>query len=234
MTVEDEHKLQKEISLGKSYMKTRQYDRAEDLFLKILKKHRLADVYNLLGLVYSDLGKFNFAEVAFGKALEINANYMEAALNLAVLYNNLGERKKSKAIYERLKKYGAAGRGGMDPLLMAKLANMHAEIGGLYHSVGEYKRALREYEMAVDLCPNFVDVQTRLAICCREMGEAKKALRIFLNNKPRASKYAPFWIGLGVTYYSLGKSKEALQAWKRALNIEPRNKLAQAYKRLVA
>src|SRR3982751_1028467 len=107
------NELQKEISLGKDLLKTRQYDRAEDLFLKLLKKHKLADVYNLLGLIYADQGKFNFAEVAFKNALKINPNYMEAALNLSVIYNNLGLGKESRAIYEKLKKYGAQSRGAM-------------------------------------------------------------------------------------------------------------------------
>ena len=74
-------------------------------------------------LLYADLGKFNFAKVAFKKALEINPNYMEAALNLSVIFNNLGLGRESKAIYEKLKKYGAASRGAMDPMLMAKVAN---------------------------------------------------------------------------------------------------------------
>lgn len=226
--------LQRQITLAKNYLKTRQHDRAEDLLLKIIKKHKMADVCNLLGVLYSDLGKFNFAEVAFKKALSINPNYMEAALNLAVLYNNLGLPKKSKAIYEHLKKYGAAGRGAMDPMLMSKIANMHAEIGDLYHSVGEYREAIESYSKAVDLCPSYIDVQTKLATCLREARKPKEALKIFRKNQKLAKSYAPFWIALGVTHYAAGKRKDAGKAWDKALKIEPRNKTALAYRKLIA
>ena len=225
--------LQKQISLAKNYLKTRQHEKAEDILLGIIKSHKLADVYNMLGTLYSDLGKFNFAEVALKRALAINPKYMEAALNLAVLYNNLGYAQKAKALYVHLKKYGASGRGAMDAMLVAKIANMHAEIGDLYHSVGEYKEAIASYERAIDLAPKYIDIATKLATCLREGGQAKKALKIFAKYKKLAKKYSPYWVALGVSHYALGKRKAAATAWDQALQIEPRNKTAQAYKRLV-
>ncbi len=226
--------LQRDISHARDLFNARQYDRAEELFVKILKKNKLADVYNYLGLVYSDRGKFNFAEMAFKQALKINPAYMEAAMNLAVLYNNLGERKKSKAIYEQMKKYGRRGRGAMDPLLMSKIANLHADVGTLYQGVGHYKEACEEYSKAVDLCPHFIDIQTKLATCLRENGDSKKSLKVFEKQKSNAKKYAPFWIAYGVAHYALGKNASAKKAWQKALDIEPRNKTAKAYLELVS
>lgn len=229
-----QEQLQNQIQLGKNLLKAKEYSRAEDVFLKILKQHKLADVYNALGLLYADQGKFNFAEISFKKALSINPSYMEAALNLSVVYNNLGLSKKSKQIYQKLKDYGAASRGAMDPMLMSKIANMHAEIGKLYHSVGEYKLAIHAYEQAVDLCPHFIDIQTMLATAYREAGEPKKALKVFDKTKIRAAKYAPYWVALGVTHYAQNKRGDAKKAWSRALKIEPQNKIARAYHSLVA
>jgi len=225
--------LQKQISLGKDLLRAKEYDKAESIFLKILKKHQLADVYNALGLVYADQVKFNFAEIAFKKALSINPNYMEAALNLSVVYNNLGLGKKSKEIYQKLKSYGAKSRGAMDPMLMARLANLHAEVGDLYHSVGENKLAIKAYEQAVDLCPHFIDIQTKLATVLRESGQSAKALKIFNKTKKSAGKFAPYWIALGVTHYAKNKRKEAKKAWAKALSIEPRNSVAKAYANLI-
>jgi len=225
----DRSELQKLVSLGKDLARARQYDKAEDVFLKVLRKHKLADVYNALGTVYADQGKFNFAEVAFKSALKINPHYMEAALNLSVIYNNLGLGKQAKSIYKKLQSYGAKSRGAMDPLLMAKIANMHSEIGDLYHSVGEYQLAIRSYEQALDLCPSFIDIVTKLATAYRESGNSAKALKLFDKTKKTASRYAPFWISLGVTHYARNNRAEAKKAWKRALSIEPRNSSAKAY-----
>jgi tetratricopeptide (TPR) repeat protein len=230
----DVKELQLAITHARNLYKAKQYDRAEEVFVKILKSHKLADVYNYLGLLYFEKGKFNFAEMAFKRALEINPSYMEASLNLVVLYNNLGERSKAKSVYEQLKKYGRSGRGAMDPLLMAKVANLHAEVGGLYQSVGHYDDAILEYEKAVDLCPDFIDVQTKLATCWREKGDLKSALKVFKKSekKTAASKYAPFWIALGVTHYAKGNMKGAKKAWAKALKIEPKNKTALSYNAL--
>jgi tetratricopeptide (TPR) repeat protein len=227
--------LQSAISHGRNLFKAKQYDKAEEIFVSILKKHKLADVYNYLGLLYSDKGKFNFAEMAFKRALQINPSYMEASLNLVVLYNNLGLRKKAKVIYQQLQKYGRSGRGAMDPLLMAKVANLHAEVGSLYQGVGHYKDAISEFEKAVDLCPDFVDVQTKLATCWRESGDLKSALKVFKKNerKKYAVRYAPFWIALGVTHYAKGNIKAAKKAWDKAVKIEPRNKTALNYRTLL-
>lgn len=225
--------LQKQIKLGKDLLRAKEYDKAESIFLKILKKHRLADVYNALGLVYADQVKFNFAEIAFKKALSINPNYMEAALNLSVVYNNLGLGKKSKEIYQKLRHYGAKSRGAMDPMLMSKISNLHAEIGDLYHSVGENKLAIQAYEQAVDLCPHYIDIQTKLATALRETGKFPKAMKIFNKAKKSAGKYAPYWIALGVTHYAKNNRKEAKKAWAKALEIEPRNSIAKAYANLI-
>lgn len=224
--------LQNKIKICRDLVNAKDYERAERLLVDVLKEHELADVYNLLGLTYADTGQFKAAEFAFQKALEINPHYMEAALNLSVLYNNLGMGKKSKVLYKRLKKYGASGRGAMDPLLMSRIANLYADIGDLYLGVGEYKDAADAFEKAVDLCPSYIDVQTKLATAYREAGQHTKAMKVFDGHKRKASNYAPFWVALGVTYYALNKMPEAKRAWKKALKIDPDNKSAAAFSQL--
>lgn len=228
------HELKSQIKLGLEFAKNKDYRRAELAFLKILKDHSLADVYNHLGAVYADWGKFNLAESFFKRALKINPNYMEAALNLSVVYNNLGLGKKSKEIYQKLTKYGRAGKGAMDPMLMSKLANLHGEIADLYHSVGEYAAAIDEYQKAVELCPDFIDLQTKLATAYREAGNRSQAMRVFKNYKRLAKKYAPYWIAYGVSLYASNKSADAKKAWEMALKIDPKNSLAKAYQALVS
>jgi cytochrome c-type biogenesis protein CcmH/NrfG len=51
--------------------------------------------------------------------------------------------------------------------------------------------------------------------------------------KSKAGKFAPYWIALGVTYYAKNNQREAAKAWKKAIKLEPRNKIAMAYSKLV-
>lgn len=225
-------KIQDEIQLGKDFAKSKNYKRAEEIFLKILKKHPMADVYNYLGTTYADSGDFKAAEFCFQKALQINPDYLEASLHLSVLYNNLGFQKKSKPIYMRLKKYGAKSKGAADPLLLSRIANLYAEIGDLFHGVGESKEAIEAYEKAASYQPTYIDIQTKLAVAYREIGKKSKALQVLRKIKNRASRYAPYWMALGVTYYSQKKMKQAHEAWKKALKLDPKNSSAKAYLRL--
>lgn len=224
--------LKNQIQIGKEYARAKDYDKAEKVFLDILKQHQLADVHNALGLCYADRGDFSAAEYCFQQALKINPNYMEAALNLSVLYNNLGFGKKSKEIYKKLKKYGAAGRGAMDPMLMSRIANLYAEVGDLYNGVGEYREAIYAYKKATELCPDYVDIQTKLAIAYRESGQKAKALEIFTKFKRKASKFSPLWVALGVTHYAAKQLAQAKAAWKTALKIDPKNQSARNYLQL--
>jgi len=224
--------LQGQIQVGKDLVRARDYKKAEKIFLEILKDHQLADVYNYLGLSYADSGDYKAAEFSFRKALQINPNYMEAALNLSVLYNNLGFQKKSKAIYKKLQTYGRAGRGAMDPMLMSRISNLYVEIGDLFNGVGEYKNAIDAYEAAVDLCPQYLDVQTKLATAYREVGKKDKAMEIFEKHKKKAARFAPFWVSLGVTYYAKNMPLKAKKAWEKALKIEPHHPAAKSYLKL--
>lgn len=228
----DSSEFKNQVQLGKDLARAKEHKKAEQVFLKLLKEHQLADLYNSLGLVYADTGEFTAAEFCFQKALKINPNYMEAALNLSVLFNNLGEGKKSKEIYKKLKKYGTAGKGAMDPLLMSRIANLYGEIGDLFHGVGEYKLAIKAYQDAVGLMPSFLDIQTKLASTLREDGKKSQAFKTFNQIKTKASRYAPFWVALGVTYYASNKLKEAQKAWEKALKIDPKNASARSYLKL--
>lgn len=228
----DSSEFKRQFQLGKDLARAKEYKKAEQVFLKLLKDHQLADLYNSLGLVYADTGEFTAAEFCFEKALKINPNYMEAALNLSVHYNNLGEGKKSKDIYKKLAKYGASGRGAMDPLLMSKIANLYGEIGGLFHGVGEYKLAIKAYQDAIDLMPNYLDIQTKLATALRESGKKAQSIKHFEKLKRKAQKFAPFWTALGVTYYASNRLKDAKRAWEKAIKIDPKNASAKAYLKL--
>src|SRR3990167_11399988 len=90
---------------GKEFFKNQAYRRAEGFFLKIIgSKSEFADVYNMLGVLYHQSGRYEDAISSFEKALKINPRYTEAMLTLSVLYNDMGEYKLSKKLLDRSKK----------------------------------------------------------------------------------------------------------------------------------
>ena len=79
------------LTLGREHYEKREFDKAEHYLKQVLERgSAYADVYNMLGVISHDHGQFEEAQKFFEEALSINPNYTEAALNLAVTYNDLG------------------------------------------------------------------------------------------------------------------------------------------------
>lgn len=227
-----ESQLKRWVEEGKQNFVTKNYGKAEQLFHKILRSGaRYADVLNMLGIIYHSHGKFNDAIQAFRRALEINPSYLEATLNLAVLYNDLGEYRQARALYQNLQK-GKKGEGRMNAVLKAKIANQHAALGDTYASVGCLPEAIGEYQKALRLCPTFKDIRTKLATCYRDNNQkdlAQKELSQTVRSDPH---YLPARIQLGLTYFSQGKTAHAVREWKGVLKRDKNNPAAQMYLRI--
>lgn len=218
---------------GKQFFENKNYERAEQYFLKVLRKGaRYADVLNMLGVIYHVQGKFNDAIECFEEALKINPSYTEGTLNLAVLYNDLGEYKKAKELYGRIRK-GKKETTEIDPILKGKIANMHAALGDIYRGIGRHPDAIAQYKLALSLCPNYVDIRTKLGISYRENNQhdlAAKELTAVLSHRPG---YNPARIQLGLSYFTHGQAIKAASCWKEVLKKDSGNETAKMYLRVV-
>src|SRR5450432_118921 len=111
----DEHTKQL-LLLGREHYQKREFDKAEALLRQVLDKNdRLADVHDMLGVICHTRGNFAQAEHHFERALNINPSYTEAALNLAVTYNDRGKHEAARKIYARIKGSLESGPAALDP-----------------------------------------------------------------------------------------------------------------------
>lgn len=225
--------LQKLIIEGKQRFDNRQYKEAESFLKRVIEKStKFADVHNMLGVIAHIDGRFASAIDHFERALSINPNYTEATLNLAVLYNDLGQYAEAKKLYAKLKQKADTGRGGIEPVIRGKLSNLHADIGNIYRSIGLFKFAIDEYRKALDLNPNYLDIRTKLGNALRENSEHKAALAEFKKVLTANSNYFPALIGQGVTFYTMNQVEDAKTSWKKVLKLEPGNEYAEMYLKL--
>jgi len=219
-----------QVEQGKFLFNTQQYKKAEDIFTKLIeKKKAFADVYNLMGLIAHQDGRFGEAISHFEQALKINSRYTEALLNLAILYNDLSEYDKAKKLVERSRKDSKKTKTAIDPFIRSKLANKHAEVGDWYRGVGAFKQASEEYRKALEMEDKYVDIRTKLAVCLREEGQKPKAadeLKQAIKDNP---DYPEAQVQLGVTLYAMGKTADARTAWKHAAKKFPSNETVKMY-----
>lgn len=220
--------------LGREHYAKREFEKAEQMLRMVLEEEdRYADVHDMLGVIAHSRGNFLVAERHFERALEINPAYTEAALNLAVTYNDRGKYEKAREVYARIKVGQAGTTSGLDPFARGKLANMHADLAQAYHDAGLVREAIREYENATGLCPHFADLQTKLGTLLREINDlpaARTRYEAALQHKPN---YVPARLQLGVTLLALGESALAAEQWKHVISVEPENSQAKMYLRML-
>ena len=221
---------------GKQYFVNQEYELALPILQKLVEKENgFADVHNMLGVIAHNHGQFSDAIHQFEKALHINPKYTEAMMNLAVLYNDLGQYKKSRVLFEKVKaKSKAGGKGKMDPNVRDKLANQHNMVGDMYKGIGFYQEAIEEYDKALKLAPHFYDIRLKHAICLRDSGNYAQALKELSNIVKENAKFLSARIERGVTLYATGKHKEAIEEWKKISKEYPHYEKAQMYLKLTA
>lgn len=226
--------LRQLLESGKEHYAKRDFATARVCLEQVTERHEnFADVFNMLGVIYHDLGLFSKAQSALETAIKLNPLYTEAALNLAVLYNDLGKYGEARDTYGRALAYCKAERGAHDPFVAGKIANMHADIGDAYRAAGQIEPAIVEYEKAVTLRPGFADLRAKLATALidnRQYTLAAQELERALRDRPA---YLGARVQLGTCYYTMGRLDEAVRQWTQVLQQEPANSAATMYLRLV-
>ncbi len=222
------------------------YKKAKDLFNKgeldeslnccnelFKKTGGFADARNMAGLIYHEKGDYENAVKCFKEALRQNAGYSEASLNLTLTYSEMGEDEEAKKVLNEARNAAKSEPGDVPFFEKGRLANMHAEMGEIYECLGLTDSAIDEYEKALKLRPEFVDVRTRVGIVLRDRGEIEKAVTQFTAAKETNPTYASACINLGIAYYAQGKLDMAQAEWETVKEEDPKRRLAQMYLNLL-
>jgi len=221
---------------GRDHFHAGQYDKAEKA-LTPLARDRIpfADVYSMLGSINYQKGRLLDALALFDEALRLNPGYTEAAMNLALTYNDLGKYEDSKRVYQRMMSNRKdSGPNHVDPFVKGKIANMHANVATAYEQAGLYEDAAQEYRRALGLCPQYVDLRTRLGAALRAAGNIPAAEREFTKAKKEHPNLVAPRLQLGMTFYTAGRRSDAAREWREVLAMEPENKFAKLYLKLIA
>ena len=113
-------------------------------------------------------------------------------------------------------------------------ADVFNKLGVIYHQRGAFGRAAKAFEKALELNPRYTEAALNLAVTYNNLGRYEKASAAFQN----AARYTqtgtgaldPFIRGklanqhadLGDIYFDLGLHAEAIEEYRKAVNLGPR------------
>lgn len=194
---------------------------------------RFADVHYRLGLIHDRRGDLAAASASLKEAIRINPGYVEALLALATVAERLGHFDQARSLAERAEQLSRPAAGGLDATTRGKLSNQQAALADALAAAGLRREAIEQYRLALERCPTFADIRHRLASTLRETGLPFQAEQEFLRILDARPELSESRIQLGLTYHMMGRSDEAIAAWREVLAREPARREAIMYLRLV-
>lgn len=224
------------LSAARELFAENKYRQAEPILQQlILANSKSPEVFQMLGTIYYDQGKFNKAIRAFKRALEIEPTYTDASVGLSIILNDLGRYDEGKEVFEKAQQVLAEKGTVGDPYIEQKLATKHDELGELYFRYKRYDEALEQYFRALKLSQRRPELVMKIVECFMMKGMYDKAVREL---KSLLKDYPGFTAGrlkLGMIYYNANNVVDAIEQWEAILRREPDHgealkflKLAQA------
>jgi tetratricopeptide (TPR) repeat protein len=226
----------------KEYFKIGEHYISEELDLKAIAMFRkilvlnpgMTDSYYKLAELYYRRGLFGEAKLQYLKLLEIDPRDKKARDGLTLIEN---KAKASKVKVQEMQSSEETSRE-QDPVWNAILQELqrqlsaqlkqddyqtHYHLGIAFKEMGLVQRAMDEFKIALADPNQEFYCYLMLGICNREMGnhaEAIENLKKGLRIKPLVTKqYEDIYYQLGITLEEADQVKEALEAFKKVLDL---------------
>ena len=191
----------------------------------------ITEAYFCLATMAHNQGEIGKAIKSFKKVLELSPGHTDAALSLSVLYNDIGQYEDAKKIFQRTNERikNSSFEGIEDEHVNKKFSIRHYELAELYMSYNRCDEALFEYNKAITLDKNNLEVHIKIAKVYAKKNFISKSFDQLRKLKNEHPEYMPARISLGVLYYSCGKVLEAQGEWQKVLARDPKNSQASMY-----
>jgi len=166
-------------------------------------------IYNNLGKVYNDSGKYKEAIEAYKQSTRIAPDYAMAHSNLGVSYNDSGKYKEAieacrKAIW-----------------INPDYAKAYFNLSVAYGESGKYEEAIEACRKAIEIDPDYAMAHSNLGVAYGVLGMYKEAIEKFKQAIEIDPDDVMAHSNLGYAYLSSSMHKEAIEAYKQAIGIEP-------------
>ncbi|MGK0366979.1 MAG: tetratricopeptide (TPR) repeat protein [Thermoproteota archaeon] len=219
------------LNQAQNFFKKRDYKSSLSLLNEIVEvKADSAEVFFTMGNIFHMKGEIGKAIKAFTKVTELDPEHTEAAISLSVLYNDIGKYEKAQEIFTKVSsRVKNCDDTPQDSHINKKFAVQHFELAELYASYNRYDEAIFEYNKAISLDPNHLEVRIKVAKVFSKKGYKARALDELRKLKSEFPDYVPARIALGLLHYGNGDVLSAQTEWQNVLSKDPKHEEALMY-----
>ena len=218
------------LETAREHFKTANYKVAESLLQQIVMMNaQNPEVHHMLASIYYDQGKFNKAIKTFKRALEIDPQFIDAAVGLSIILNDLGRYDEGRQVFQAAQRVLDQKKAKPDSYTQEKLAAKHDELGELYFQYKQYQEAIPHYEKALELTSRKTEMKMKLVECYLKMSEIDRAVSLLKQIISTSPQFTQARLKLGLVYYKTNKSVEAIEQWENVLLKDPQNAIAKRY-----
>ncbi|MHC4580685.1 MAG: tetratricopeptide repeat protein [Planctomycetota bacterium] len=191
--------------------------------------------HHLLGQAYQQLQQHEKAKQSYMKALKINPNYTEACYGIISAFARLEQKDEAARYREKFKEMKARDWQTLpderDYVLQQRFAvksrrrasKAHTNAGILYYEDGRRQTAEKHWLRGAELDPVNTGCREELMTLYQQGGRNKEALGMCEQLLQLAPDNPQYHMCAGTLLTRLNRIDEALQAVKRAIEIEPNN-----------
>jgi len=179
MTIENKM-IKNKISTIINYYNIKNFDKVIEESKRLLKKNRNIDfLWNILGLTYQKLKKFNEAEISFLTALQINPKNLSASNNLGNNYKYICNFDKAEEYFLKVLK--------IKPDYIGALVNY----GNLKFELNKFEDSINLLSKALIIDDKIIAIHLNLSLVYQSIGKFNNAidhLKIINKLDPRYTK----------------------------------------------
>lgn len=192
-----------------------------------------ADYYYLRGLMRSYQGKLVDSIEDLKRALHYDPKHTDAAVCLSVILNDIGRYDEAKKIFEQANQSVFLKQIGDDAQIDRRFAVKHFELGDLYFRYRRFDESVEEYNKAILLDPQSIDIRVKRAKAYAKKGFITRAIQDLQQLKVERPTDLTVRIQLGLLHYSQGNVLDSELEWESVLEIDPVHREAIAYLELI-
>lgn len=210
------------LQAANEYFNDDNYAQAEPILNQLILQNRKSpEIFQMLGTIYYDQGKFNKAIRSFRRALDLDPSFTDASIGLSIILNDLGRYEEGRKVFEEAQVMLSKHTAENDPYINEKLAIKHDELAELYLQYNRPKEALEQYNKALSLSSRIPEITMKIVECHLSLNERPKAIKELLDLIRQYPNFLSARIKLGRQYFDNGQVILAIEAWEAVLAKDP-------------